>query len=115
MILLDFGATREYSKEFMDQYIEIIKAASVGDRAAILRMSKEMKFLTGYESKVSKSVIELYRVFFSHFKRLGSKILPVWENLQNMILKSCYPHSIYLSCLILMYLMNSNIFPQFRS
>ncbi|KAI8431120.1 hypothetical protein MSG28_001173 [Choristoneura fumiferana] len=40
-------------REFMDQYIEIIKAASDGDRAAILRMSKEMKFLTGYESKVS--------------------------------------------------------------
>ncbi|XP_028156281.1 atypical kinase COQ8B, mitochondrial [Ostrinia furnacalis] len=52
VILLDFGATREYSKEFMDQYIEIIKAASEGDRAAILRMSKEMKFLTGYESKI---------------------------------------------------------------
>ncbi|KAM3968837.1 ubiquinone biosynthesis protein COQ8, mitochondrial [Aphomia sociella] len=52
VILLDFGATREYSKEFMDQYIEIIKAASEGDRGAILRMSKEMKFLTGYESKI---------------------------------------------------------------
>ncbi|CAK1588498.1 unnamed protein product [Parnassius mnemosyne] len=52
VILLDFGATREYSKEFMDQYIEIIKAASDGDRDAILRMSREMKFLTGYESKI---------------------------------------------------------------
>lgn len=52
VILLDFGATREYSKEFMDQYIEIIKAASEGNRDAILRMSKEMKFLTGYESKI---------------------------------------------------------------
>ena len=53
VILLDFGATREYSKEFMDQYIEIIHAASLGDREAILEMSREMKFLTGYESKVS--------------------------------------------------------------
>lgn len=53
VILLDFGATREYSKEFMDQYIEIIHAASRGDRDAILQMSKEMKFLTGYESKVT--------------------------------------------------------------
>ncbi|XP_026759739.2 atypical kinase COQ8B, mitochondrial isoform X1 [Galleria mellonella] len=52
VILLDFGATREYSKEFMDQYIEIIKAASEGDRGAILRKSLEMKFLTGYESKI---------------------------------------------------------------
>ncbi|CAF4749337.1 unnamed protein product [Pieris macdunnoughi] len=52
VILLDFGATREYSKGFMDQYIEIIHAASEGDRDAILRMSREMKFLTGYESKI---------------------------------------------------------------
>ncbi|XP_039763432.1 atypical kinase COQ8B, mitochondrial [Pararge aegeria] len=52
VVLLDFGATRQYSKEFMDQYIEIIKAASDGDRDAILRKSLEMKFLTGYESKV---------------------------------------------------------------
>ncbi|VVC94275.1 unnamed protein product [Leptidea sinapis] len=52
VILLDFGATREYSKEFMDQYIEIIKAASDGDRATILQMSKDMKFLTGYESRI---------------------------------------------------------------
>ncbi|GBP54773.1 Atypical kinase COQ8A, mitochondrial [Eumeta japonica] len=52
VILLDFGATREYSKEFMDKYIEIVKAASEGDRDTILRMSKEMKFLTGYESKL---------------------------------------------------------------
>lgn len=37
----------------MDQYIEIIHAASRGDRKAILEMSREMKFLTGYESKVS--------------------------------------------------------------
>ncbi|CAH2985239.1 unnamed protein product [Chilo suppressalis] len=52
VILLDFGATREYSKEFMDQYIEIIKAASEGNRDGILMMSREMKFLTGYESKI---------------------------------------------------------------
>ncbi|KAF9414460.1 hypothetical protein HW555_007657 [Spodoptera exigua] len=52
VILLDFGATREYSKDFMDQYIEIIHAASRGDRKAILEMSREMKFLTGYESKI---------------------------------------------------------------
>ncbi|CAH0756103.1 unnamed protein product [Diatraea saccharalis] len=64
VILLDFGATREYSKQFMDQYIEIIKAASEGNRDAILRMSREMKFLTGYESKVCanflKSVVNIY-------------------------------------------------------
>lgn len=51
MILLDFGATREYSKEFMDQYIEIIKAAAENDREKVLKMSHQLKFLTGFETK----------------------------------------------------------------
>lgn len=36
----------------MDKYIEIIYAASEGDRNKILNLSREMGFLTGYESKV---------------------------------------------------------------
>ncbi|CAD6217207.1 GSCOCG00004724001-RA-CDS [Cotesia congregata] len=52
MILLDFGACRSYEKKFMDNYIEIINGASYGDRDKVLRLSREMKFLTGYESKV---------------------------------------------------------------
>lgn len=55
VILLDFGATRVYSKEFMDQYIQIIKAASVGDRTTVLKISKDIKFLTGYESKLMEN------------------------------------------------------------
>lgn len=49
---MDFGACRPYDKEFMDKYIEIINGASKGDRAKVLNLSREMKFLTGYESKV---------------------------------------------------------------
>uniref|UniRef100_A0A8D9BE44 AarF domain-containing protein kinase 4 n=1 Tax=Cacopsylla melanoneura TaxID=428564 RepID=A0A8D9BE44_9HEMI len=52
LILLDFGATRSYSKAFMDQYIKVIKAGADGDRGTVLRISREMGFLTGYESKV---------------------------------------------------------------
>lgn len=37
----------------MDNYIEVIKAASKGDRDKVLHLSRDMKFLTGYESKVS--------------------------------------------------------------
>lgn len=36
----------------MDKYIEIIKGASEGDRDKVLKLSREMGFLTGYESKV---------------------------------------------------------------
>ena len=50
--LLDFGASREYSKEFTDEYIRVIKSASVGDRDGVYESSRKLGFLTGYESKV---------------------------------------------------------------
>ncbi|XP_072222164.1 atypical kinase COQ8A, mitochondrial [Leuresthes tenuis] len=49
--LLDFGATRGFDKSFTDTYIEIIKAAADQDRGGVLQRSRDMKFLTGYESK----------------------------------------------------------------
>lgn len=52
LVLLDFGACRSYEKTFMDKYIEVINAASEGNRNKVLQLSQEMKFLTGYESKV---------------------------------------------------------------
>lgn len=36
----------------MDKYIEVINAASLGDREKVLNISREMGFLTGYETKV---------------------------------------------------------------
>uniref|UniRef100_A0A674DUI2 Atypical kinase COQ8A, mitochondrial n=1 Tax=Salmo trutta TaxID=8032 RepID=A0A674DUI2_SALTR len=49
--LLDFGATRGFSEDFTDIYIELIKSAAEGDREGVLKRSRDMKFLTGYESK----------------------------------------------------------------
>lgn len=53
-MLLDFGASREYSTEFMDKYVEVLKGACDGDRDKVLNISKELGFLTGYESKVTQ-------------------------------------------------------------
>uniref|UniRef100_A0A669E995 Atypical kinase COQ8A, mitochondrial n=1 Tax=Oreochromis niloticus TaxID=8128 RepID=A0A669E995_ORENI len=53
--LLDFGATRGFNKSFTDTYIEIIKAAADQDREGVLLKSREMKFLTGYESKAMEN------------------------------------------------------------
>ncbi|KAM8914411.1 atypical kinase COQ8A, mitochondrial [Spinachia spinachia] len=53
--LLDFGATRAFDKSFTDTYIEIINAAAHNDREGVLRRSRDMKFLTGYESKVMEN------------------------------------------------------------
>ncbi|XP_062296335.1 atypical kinase COQ8A, mitochondrial [Scomber scombrus] len=49
--LLDFGATRGFDKSFTDTYIEIIKSAAHQDREGVLQKSRDMKFLTGFESK----------------------------------------------------------------
>ncbi|KAE9542936.1 hypothetical protein AGLY_002847 [Aphis glycines] len=51
LILLDFGATRSFDQKFLSDYLRIIKAAADNDRELVLNFSKEMGFLTGYESK----------------------------------------------------------------
>ncbi|XP_047450882.1 atypical kinase COQ8B, mitochondrial [Mugil cephalus] len=51
IVLLDFGACRSYPEAFTDDYIQVVHAASVGDRATVLSKSKDLKFLTGFEAK----------------------------------------------------------------
>ncbi|KAG7223058.1 hypothetical protein INR49_015817 [Caranx melampygus] len=51
VVLLDFGACRSYAESFTDDYIQVVHAASVGDRATVLSKSKDLKFLTGFEAK----------------------------------------------------------------
>jgi len=48
---LDFGATRSFDQTFLSDYLRIIKGAADNDRALVLNLSKQMRFLTGYESK----------------------------------------------------------------
>ena len=52
--MIDFGATREFSKVFVDKYIKIIRAAADVNADAIIKHSIELKFLTGYETKSMK-------------------------------------------------------------
>ncbi|XP_041851551.1 atypical kinase COQ8B, mitochondrial isoform X2 [Melanotaenia boesemani] len=51
VVLLDFGACRDYPEKFTDDYIQVVYAASVGDRETVLAKSKDLKFLTGFETK----------------------------------------------------------------
>ncbi|XP_021354284.1 atypical kinase COQ8A, mitochondrial-like [Mizuhopecten yessoensis] len=51
IVLLDFGASREFDKKFVDGYIKVIRAAADQDLEGILKYSKELGFLTGHESK----------------------------------------------------------------
>ncbi|EUC38086.1 hypothetical protein COCCADRAFT_22435 [Bipolaris zeicola 26-R-13] len=48
--LLDFGASRDYPDEFVEPYIQVLIAASKGDRDAIRDFSLQLGYLTGDES-----------------------------------------------------------------
>lgn len=49
--LLDFGAAREYDKEFVDDYLRLVWAAANKDRKTIHDISVKLGFLTGLESQ----------------------------------------------------------------
>jgi len=49
--LLDFGAGRDFSDEFLNTYIEVIHGAYTSDREKILDNSLRLGFLTGEENK----------------------------------------------------------------
>ena len=48
--LIDFGAAREYSKEFVDGYLRIVWASANRDEATLMEQSYKMGFLTGEEN-----------------------------------------------------------------
>lgn len=50
--LVDFGATREYSKEFIDGWLRLLSAAVDEDRDACVEWSRKIGYLTGEENEV---------------------------------------------------------------
>lgn len=48
--LVDFGAAREYSKSFIDDYMLLVWAAANEDRDQLLEVSKRLGFISGEES-----------------------------------------------------------------
>lgn len=49
--LLDFGASREYPAEFIDQYVRLLQAASISDLEGVQSLSRDLGYLTGHESR----------------------------------------------------------------
>ncbi|KAK4127493.1 ABC1-domain-containing protein [Parathielavia appendiculata] len=49
--LLDFGASREYPDDFITRYVALLEAASQSDREGVRRLSEELGYLTGHESR----------------------------------------------------------------
>ncbi|KAI0742513.1 ABC1-domain-containing protein [Daedaleopsis nitida] len=50
--LVDFGATREYSKEFIDNWLHLLSAAVSEDRDACVKWSLKLGYLTGEENEI---------------------------------------------------------------
>ncbi|KAJ3099509.1 hypothetical protein HDU97_002998 [Phlyctochytrium planicorne] len=55
MHLLDFGAAREFSRDFTEPYRKVLIAAASGDREGCIKWSTELGFLTGLESEVMQT------------------------------------------------------------
>lgn len=51
LVLLDFGASREYPDKFITQYVQLLAAASRTDREGVRILSEQLGYLTGHESK----------------------------------------------------------------
>lgn len=49
--MIDFGATREYTKDFVDGYLRIVWASANRNKDSLLEQSYRMKFLTGEENE----------------------------------------------------------------
>ena len=50
--LVDFGASREYSKEFIDRWMHLLSSAVAEDREACIEWSRDIGYLTGEEGEV---------------------------------------------------------------
>ena len=55
--LVDFGATRTYSKEFMDKWLSLLQSAAASDREACIDWSLKLGYLTGEENQVSQYLV----------------------------------------------------------
>jgi predicted unusual protein kinase regulating ubiquinone biosynthesis (AarF/ABC1/UbiB family) len=53
---VDFDATREYKKEFMDNWLRLLQAAASEDRTACTELSRSLGYLTGEENEVRLSL-----------------------------------------------------------
>nr|CAI5861040.1 unnamed protein product [Callosobruchus analis] len=56
----------------MDQYVRILKAACDGDRDTVLKVSKDLGFLTGYESKIMEEAhVDAVMILGEVFRKEG--------------------------------------------
>ena len=92
LVLLDFGATREFNTEFVILYQELVQAAALQDRDRCRNLSIQLGFLTGDETQVMinihiDSMIILGLPFRSETLYDFSKHVEITKNIKNNIPK----------------------------
>ncbi|ORX37973.1 ABC1 family-domain-containing protein [Kockovaella imperatae] len=71
--LIDFGASREYTKEFMDGWFRLLDAALRGDRTAMKDESENLGYLTGEENEeMLKAHLDSMALIASPFSTRGA-------------------------------------------
>ncbi|EJD42990.1 ABC1-domain-containing protein [Auricularia subglabra TFB-10046 SS5] len=53
--LVDFGATREYGRQFIDDWLRLLRAAVAEDEEECVRMSMKLGYLTGEEDEIMRA------------------------------------------------------------
>lgn len=53
--LIDFGAATEYPKQFVDDYVQMVRGCALKDRREVLERSTRLGFLTGAHPCAGKS------------------------------------------------------------
>ncbi|RCK56297.1 Atypical kinase COQ8, mitochondrial [Candida viswanathii] len=72
--LLDFGAARDFSDHFIENYVEVLRAAVKKDRQKVEEVSKELGYLTGLESP------QMVKAHVDSVMCLGEAFSPVDNN-----------------------------------
>lgn len=86
LMLIDFGSTRFYTKEFIDNYLKVTMAAARKDRGEVLRVSEAMGFLTGFESESMKNAhVDAVMILGEVFSCDGEFDFGVQDNTQRIV------------------------------
>ncbi|KAG7662411.1 uncharacterized protein J8A68_004059 [[Candida] subhashii] len=75
--LLDFGAARDFSDEFIDRYVRVLRAAVKKDRKKVEEISRDLGYLTGLESpQMTQAHVDSVMVLGEAFSPVDNKGKP---------------------------------------
>ncbi|CAH7669575.1 ABC1 family-domain-containing protein [Phakopsora pachyrhizi] len=95
--LIDFGATREYSREFVDKYFDLLKAGIEEDKEACIEQSKRIGYFTGDESdEMIESQFKTLRALGTPFRKSTPQPFDFKEQNITDLVRAEIPHMVRL-------------------